>query len=77
MELTGTNTFGGTGSIIDVTAGILSVPSNAALGDSANVVRLSANSATQGFRATESFSTSRTFNLNAATVGLDVAAGPR
>ncbi|MFN5805594.1 MAG: autotransporter-associated beta strand repeat-containing protein, partial [Opitutia bacterium] len=75
LELTGANTFGGGGSRIDVTAGILAVPSDAALGDSANVVRLSANSGTQGFRATSSFSTARTFNLNAATVGIDVNPG--
>ena len=76
LELTNAaNTFGGTGSMLDVAAGILAVPSNEALGDSANVVRLSANSGTQGFRATGTFTTARTFNLNAATVGIDVVPG--
>jgi autotransporter-associated beta strand protein len=81
MALTGVNTFGGSSAIIDVTAGILSVNANIGLGDASNVVRLSANSGTQGLRLgndgiTTSYTlTGRTINLNAATVGIDVTAG--
>ena len=81
LDLTGTNTFGGGGSILDVTGGVLAVTGNAALGDASNVVRLSANSGTQGLRlindgTTTSYTlTGRTINLNAATVGIDVSAG--
>src|SRR5207253_2111775 len=42
------NGFGGGGSILDITGGILQVSSNQALGDTSNVVRISTNSATQG-----------------------------
>ncbi|MFM8531024.1 MAG: beta strand repeat-containing protein, partial [Ilumatobacteraceae bacterium] len=72
------NTFGGSGAVIDVTGGILSVTGNAFLGDTSNVVRLSANSGTQGLRlagGTTYTLTGRTINLNAATVGIDVTAG--
>jgi autotransporter-associated beta strand protein len=78
MALTGVNTFGGSSAIIDVTAGILSVNANTGLGDASNVVRLSANSATQGLRLAGGTSytlTGRTINLNAATVGIDVTTG--
>jgi autotransporter-associated beta strand protein len=74
----GGNTFGGSSAIIDVTAGILSVSSNGALGDTSNVIRLTANSGTQGLRlagGTTYTLTGRTINLNAATVGIDVTAG--
>ncbi len=74
------NTFGSGGSLIDVTGGILQAASNGALGDGANVVRLSANSATQGLRLTGGSVanpyaytlTGRTINLNAASSGIDV-----
>ena len=69
------NSFGGSSSIIDITAGELQVASDQALGNSGNVVRLSANSATQGFRAAGTFSTRHVFNINAATVGIDVTGG--
>ncbi|MCX6850548.1 MAG: autotransporter-associated beta strand repeat-containing protein [Verrucomicrobia bacterium] len=77
LALTGVNTFGGSSAIIDVTAGILSVNANSGLGEASNVVRLSANSGTQGLRlagGTTYTLTGRTINLNAATVGIDVAA---
>ncbi|MEI6607394.1 MAG: hypothetical protein WCP35_18945, partial [Verrucomicrobiota bacterium] len=74
------NTFGGAGSMIDITGGILQVTSNGALGDSTNVVRLSANSATQGLRLAGGSAASptsytlsgRTINLNATASGIDV-----
>ncbi|MDP2324310.1 MAG: autotransporter-associated beta strand repeat-containing protein, partial [Gammaproteobacteria bacterium] len=72
------NTFGGSGSIIDITGGILQVSSNAALGDASNVIRLSANSGTQGLRlagGTAYTLTGRTIRLNAATTGIDVTTG--
>ncbi|MEO8541690.1 MAG: autotransporter-associated beta strand repeat-containing protein, partial [bacterium] len=69
------NTFGGGGSIIDITAGILSVGSDGALGDAGNDIRLSANSGTQGLRVTGSFDTSRVITLNAATTGIEVVGG--
>ena len=67
---------GATGQIIDITAGILAAGSDNALGNSSNVVRINTNSATQGFRATGSINTSRTFILQgAAANGLDVTNG--
>jgi len=69
------NTFGGGGSIIDLTGGYLAAGSDGALGNSANVVRLSTNSATQGFRATGTFATNRTILLNAASSSIEVTAG--
>jgi len=74
------NSFGTGGSLIDITGGMLQVASNAALGDSANVVRLSANSTTQGLRLaggtaaspTSYTLTGRTINLNGAASGIDV-----
>ena len=45
------NSFGGSSSIIDITAGEIQAASDQALGNLTNVIRLSANSATQGFRA--------------------------
>jgi hypothetical protein len=75
-----TNTFGTAGSIINITDGILQVSSNGAMGDSDNVVNLSANSATKGLRLAGGTAaspsaytlTSRAINLNAAANGIDV-----
>jgi len=73
LALGGINTFSGA---IDVQGGLLSVNSDAALGNLANPVTLSANgSVNTGFRATESFSTSRTFNLNAVDNAFAVSTG--
>jgi autotransporter-associated beta strand protein len=69
------NSFGGGGSIVDIVGGILQVPSNGVLGEAGNVVRISTNSATAGLRATGTFSTGRTINLNAAANGIDVTDG--
>ena len=73
------NTFGGaggaTGQIIDITGGMLAAGSDGALGNASNVVKLDVNSATQGFRATGSFATSRTFTLNQAADDVEVTAG--
>ena len=73
LALGGINTFSGA---IDVQGGLLSVNSDAALGNLANTVTLQANgSVNAGFRATESFSTSRTFNLNAVDNAFAVSTG--
>ncbi len=69
------NTFGGAGAVIDITGGYLSVSEDAALGNLANSVRLSANSTVQGFRATGTFGTSRTITLNAANTSIEVSNG--
>ena len=69
------NTFGGGGSIIDITAGLIAASSDAALGNSANIIRLSGNNLGYGFRATGTFATSRTFNLNSAAGEIEVTQG--
>jgi autotransporter-associated beta strand protein len=76
LTLTNTgNTFGGGGSIIDITAGLVAASSDAALGDSGNVIRLSGNNLGYGFRATGTFATSRTFNLNSSASEIEVTQG--
>ena len=72
------NTFGGSGAIIDITAGILEATSNGALGNTGNVVRISTNNATQGLRLSGGGSytlTGRTIYLNNTSNGLDVTGG--
>lgn len=69
------NTFGGGGSIIDITGGYLAAGSDGAIGNSANGVRISTNSATAGFRAIGDITTSRTFTLNAANSAIEVTNG--
>ena len=66
------NTFGGSSSIIDITDGLIQVASNGALGDSGNIVRISANNALEGLRVSGTFATSREINLNGASSGIDV-----
>ena len=66
------NTFSGT---LAITAGMLAASMDSALGAASTIVQLSANSATQGFRATDSFTTARQFLLAAATNALDVTTG--
>ena len=74
------NSFGGVGSTINITDGMLQVASNGALGDSNNVVLLGANSATKGLRLaggtaaspTSYTLTGRTITLNAVASGIDV-----
>ncbi len=66
---------GATGQIIDITGGLLAAANDSVLGVSSNVVRITTNSGTQGFRATGTFATSRTFILNAAANGIDVTNG--
>ncbi len=74
LVLGGTNTFGGSNSIIDITGGTLQIASNSALGDASNVVRLSA--ATQGLRAAGTFTaTGRVINLGITGAGIDVTGG--
>ena len=68
------NTFGGAGDQINITAGMVSTASDAALGNSLNVINLNTNSATQGFRGTATFSESRTFILSQAANDIDVTA---
>ncbi|MCE9609011.1 MAG: autotransporter-associated beta strand repeat-containing protein [Chthoniobacter sp.] len=83
LVLKGSNTtFGGnggaTGQIIDITNGYLAASTDAALGvtgATGNMVRISTNDLAKGFLATGSFSTDRTFRLNAASNGLDVTQG--
>jgi autotransporter-associated beta strand protein len=69
------NTFGGAGAIIDITDGLIQVSSDAALGNAGNIVRISANSLTEGLRVAETFTTSRVIHLNAASSGIDVTRG--
>ena len=76
LELRGTNDFGGAGQTIDLLGGVLSVASDAALGDAANTVTLNADGqAGVGFRAIGSFSSGRTFILNQANNAFEVTAG--
>jgi autotransporter-associated beta strand protein len=70
-----TNTFGGGGSAINITGGILEVAADGALGDASNIVRLSSNNAAHGLRISGTFATSREINLNAANTGIDVTQG--
>ncbi len=70
------NTFGGAGQTIDVLNGILAASSDGALGDSNNTITLEVDGTTgTGFRAIGSFSTARTFLLNAANNAIEVTAG--
>jgi len=69
------NTFGGGGSIIDITDGLLAVASDGALGDASNVVRISANNAAEGLRVTASLTTARVIDLADAASGIEVTAG--
>ena len=72
----GANSFGGGGSIIDITGGVLSVGSNAALGDASNAVRLNVSASTAvGLRSTGTFTTARTVILNAALNAIEVTTG--
>ena len=68
LELTGTgNTFGGGGSVIDVTQGVLAATSDAALGDSNNVIELTPSTGTSAFEALGTFATSRTIEFGATS----------
>ncbi|MEZ0256265.1 MAG: autotransporter-associated beta strand repeat-containing protein, partial [Chthoniobacter sp.] len=76
LVLGGTNTFGGAGNFIDILGGVVSVNSDAALGDAANGVKLDISATTGvGLRATGTFSTSRTITLGVANNALEVTAG--
>ena len=67
------NSFTG---LVDITAGIVSAGSDATLGNASNSVRLNTNLATgAGFRATGTFSSARTFNLNTSNNAIEVTAG--
>lgn len=70
------NTFGGAGQTIDVLGGILSVNSDGALGNAANTITLEVDGTTgSGFRSTGTFSTARTFLLNAPNNAFEVTQG--
>ena len=69
------NNFGGSSGTINIAAGMLSVGSDAMLGNSGNLIELNTNSQTQGFRATASFSDSRTFAMAQAANDIEVTAG--
>lgn len=76
LVLSGANTFGGVGQTIDILNGVLSVNSDAALGNAANTVTLNVDGSTGvGFRSTGTFSTGRTFLLNQANNAFEVTAG--
>jgi autotransporter-associated beta strand protein len=76
LVLSGANTFGGVGQTIDILNGVVSVNSDAALGDAANTVTLNVDGSTGvGFRSTGTFSTGRTFNLNQANNAFEVTSG--
>jgi len=66
---------GGTNQIINITAGMLEAASDAALGAPDNIIRIYTNVATQGFRASGTFSTSRKFLLANTNNGIDVTQG--
>ena len=78
LVLGNTNSFGGSGHMVEIQGGLLAAATDAALGSSFNTVKLSANGLDEGFRATGSFSSARTFNLaNTAAFGntIDVSQG--
>jgi autotransporter-associated beta strand protein len=76
LVLSGVNTFGGVGQTIDILNGVVSVNSDAALGNAANTVTLNVDGSTGvGFRSTGTFSTGRTFLLNQANNAFEVTAG--
>jgi autotransporter-associated beta strand protein len=71
-----TNDFGGAGFFVDIQGGVLSVPSDAALGNAANSIRLDGTTGATtltGLRATGTFATARSIALvqgNNGTTGL-------
>ena len=69
------NSFGGGGSAIDITDGIVQVAADSALGDPSNVVRISANSSSEGLRVAGTFATNRAIDLNGTNSGIDVTQG--
>ena len=78
LELASTNdTFGGSGSIINVTQGVLAATSDAALGDSSNVIDLNPSTGTSTFAALGTFATSRTieFGTTSNTRSIAVTSG--
>jgi autotransporter-associated beta strand protein len=77
LTLNGVNTFGGAGKTVAIQDGRLNVNSDAALGDLANSVTISANGSTwaTGLGVTGTFTTARTINLNAASNSLSVLGG--
>jgi autotransporter-associated beta strand protein len=73
LALTGSNSFTG---LIDIQGGVVAVNSDSALGNASNQVRLNVNAATgAGLRATGTFATSRTIQLNRASNAIEVTAG--
>jgi autotransporter-associated beta strand protein len=76
LVLSGANTFGGAGQTIDILNGVVSVNSDAALGNAANTVTLNVDGSTGvGFRSTGTFTTGRSFILNQANNAFEVTAG--
>ena len=73
LELRGVNTFGGAGKTIDILGGVLAANSDAALGSIDNSVTLNADGLLAvGFRATDSFTTGRSFILNQTNNAFEV-----
>lgn len=69
------NTFGSALTTIDVLNGVLSVPNDGALGNAGSVTLDVDGSVNVGFRATGTFSSGRTFNLNQANNAMEVTGG--
>ncbi|NBV85336.1 MAG: hypothetical protein EBS01_03515, partial [Verrucomicrobia bacterium] len=68
------NSFGSADTIVDIAAGILQIGSVAALGASGSL-RISTGLGTQGLRASDTFTFSKSLVLNGGSSGLDVVAG--
>ena len=77
LTLNGVNTFGGAGKTLLIQDGRVNVNSDAALGDLANSVTITANGSTwaTGLGVSGTFTTARTINLNAASNALSVTGG--
>ena len=76
LELLGVNDFGGASRTVEILGGVLAANSDAALGHPDNTVTLSADGLLNvGFRATETFSTARTFVLAQSNNAFEVALG--
>jgi len=70
------NTFGGSGSIIDIIGGRVAITSDAGLGDPGNAIKLDTNAATgNGLLAEGTFTTNRAITIAQANTGIEVSAG--
>lgn len=71
------NTFGGASGVVAINQGVVSVSSDAALGNASNIIRLNPTTGTSTFRADGTFATSRViqFGNTANTRAIEVTAG--